>query len=66
MDIIIENLLTDLVIRTSNHFKLSFDDALEAVSQSKVANDLVAFGGSANRSSDELCTELFDEISKGY
>ena len=62
----IEVLLTDLVIKTSERFNLSFEDALAAVSQSKLANDLAATGNFKNQSSDELYAELFDEISKGY
>lgn len=66
MDKIIESLLTELVIRTSEHFGLSFDDALAAVSQSKIANDLVAFGNTDNRSAEDLCIELLNEIANGY
>lgn len=66
MDKIIENLLNDFVIKTAERFNLSFEDALAAVSQSKVANDLVAFGKPENRTNDELYDQLFDEISKGY
>lgn len=65
MDKIIETLLSEFVNKTSERFHLSFEDALAAVSQSRVANDLVAFGNPENRSSEELCDELFDEISKG-
>lgn len=66
MDKIIEKLLSDFVTKTSQHFNLSFEDALAAVSQSKVANDLVEFGNPGNRSAEEPCQELYDEISKGY
>lgn len=66
MNTIIENILTDFVNKTSEHFHLDFEEALAIVSQSKVANDLVAFGNSDNRSVEDLCAELFDEISNGY
>lgn len=66
METIIEKTLTNLVLKTSEHFNLSFEDALEAVSQSKVANDLVEFGDIGNRTPDELCQDLFYEVSKGY
>lgn len=65
MDKTIENLLIDFVNKTSEHFKLSFEDALAAVSQSKVANDLAASGNPLNLSAEKLYSELFDEISKG-
>jgi len=65
MDTIIEKLLSELIIKTTDRFNLSFDDALAVVSQSKVANELAAHGNLDNRSFDELCAELFDEISKG-
>ncbi len=61
----IESLLILLVNRASEHFDLNFEDALAAVSQSKLANDLVAHGNPDNLSSDDLCNALFDEISKG-
>lgn len=66
MDKIIEDLLADFVIKSSQRFKLSFEDALAAVSQSKVANNLVEFGKPNNCSNEDLYQELFDEISKGY
>lgn len=66
MDKIIENLLTEFVTRVSEKFKLDFEDALAAVSQTKIANDLAAKGNHDNRSAEELCAELFDEISKGW
>ena len=66
MDKIIENLLIDFVKKTSEHFNLDFEDALAAVSQSKVANDLVAYGIPENRTTEELYRVLFNEISKGY
>lgn len=66
MDNIVERILSEFVIKTSEQFKLDFEDALAAVSQSKVANDLVSFGYPENRTTDELLDELFDEISNGY
>lgn len=66
MDKTIEKLLTDFVTKTSERFNLSFEDALAAVTQSKLANDLVASGYPGNRPLDDLLTQLFDEISKGY
>lgn len=66
MDKIIENLLNEFVKKTAIRFNISFEDALAAVSQSKVANDLVALGKPAYRNSDDLCNELFEEISRGY
>lgn len=61
----IEKLLTEFVIRTAKHFNLSFEDALAAVSQSKVANEVAASGNPENRSVEDLCQELFQDISKG-
>ncbi len=66
MDKVIENLLIKLVNKTSEHFNLSFEDALAAVSQSKIANDIVSHGLPHNRNDDEISLKLFDEISKGY
>lgn len=66
MDKIIEELLTDFVIKTSERFNLSFEDALAAVSQSKVANDIVATGIPDSRSQEDLCNELLNEVSIGY
>lgn len=66
MDKIIENLLDIFVKKTAVRFNLSFEDALAAVSQSKVANDLVASGMPSDRNPDDLCNELFEEISRGY
>lgn len=40
MDKLIENLLTEFVTRAEEKFNLSFEDALAAASQTKVANNL--------------------------
>lgn len=66
MDKIIEDLLFEFVVKASERFNLNYEDALAAVCHSKVANDLAAFGKPENRSNEELCKELFEEISKGY
>lgn len=66
MDKSIENILAEFVIKASERFNLSFEDALAAVSQTKVANDLVAYGKPNHRTYEELFYDLFDEISKGY
>lgn len=66
MDKIIETLLNDFVNKASEQFNLTFEDALAAVSQTKVANNLVAHGKPENRTDKELYQELFEEISKGY
>ncbi|MBD5309480.1 MAG: hypothetical protein HDS10_03530 [Bacteroides sp.] len=65
MDKTIENILIEFVIKTSDHFNLSYEDALATVTQSKVANEIAAHGNPENRTSEELFAELFDEISKG-
>lgn len=66
MDKIIENLLTEFVLRASERFNLSFEDALAAVCQTKVANELVKSGRPENKSDDDLYRELLHEISMGY
>lgn len=66
MDKLIENLLTEFVTKAAEKFNLSFEDALAAVSQTKVANDLVAFGKPEDITTEELYYRFFDEISKGY
>lgn len=66
MENLIEDLLIDFVNNTSEHFNLDFEDALAAVSQTKVANNLVDHGIPDNKSTDELLSDLFDEIAKGY
>ena len=64
MDTSIEKILAELVINVSDHFDLEPQDALAAVAQSRVANELSSEGNVHNRSLDQLCQELYDEISK--
>lgn len=66
MDKKVENLLSEFVIRAAERFDLSFEDALAAVCRSKVANDIVATNHDDNRCTEDLCSDLFEEISKGY
>lgn len=65
MDTSVEQILSELVIRVAEHFNLEPHDALAAVAQSKLANELTNDGNVRNLSADELCSELYDEIARG-
>lgn len=65
MDTTIEKMLAELVNKVSEHFNLESHEALAAVAQSKLANDLSSVGNEKNLSFDELCRQLYDEIAKG-
>lgn len=65
MDTSVEQILSELVIRVAEHFNLEPHDALAAVAQSKLANELTNDGNVRNLSVDELCSELYDEIARG-
>lgn len=59
----IENILSELVNNVAKHFNLDFQDALAAVAQSDLANELCLNGNDQNRSIEELCAKLYDEIA---
>ena len=61
----IEDILSELVIRVQNHFKLKPIDALAAVCQSKLASTLCRDGNLYNLSLDELTELLYTGITKG-
>ena len=60
-----EKILTELVLRTAQHFHLNPQDALATVAMSRMANELSEKGNCNNLSIDELTAQLLDEISKG-
>ncbi|MDE6436529.1 MAG: hypothetical protein K2K69_03360 [Muribaculaceae bacterium] len=60
----IENILSDLVIKTAEHFQLAPQDALAAVAQSGLADELSRNGNVRNLSIEQLCQELYAEISR--
>lgn len=63
MDTKVENLLSELVMRTSKHFNMELFDALAAVAQSGVADALAEKGNPDDVSIEELSDRLFYEIS---
>ncbi len=65
MDRTIETLLTNLVIRVARHFNLDQIDAIAAVAQSRVANDLSENGNPDNLTIDQLCDKVYGEIANG-
>lgn len=65
MTLSIEDILSELVIRVQDHFKLKPIDALAAVCQSKLANTLCKDGNPSNLSLDELIELLYAGISRG-
>ena len=65
MDTSIDKILSELVIKVIEHFNMNPQDALAAVAQSRLANELSRDGNSRNLSIEELCSELYDEIAKG-
>lgn len=65
MDTSIDKILSELVIKVIEHFNINPQDALAAVAQSRLANELSRDGNTRNLSIEELCSELYDEIAKG-
>ena len=65
MDTSIDKILSELVIKVIEHFNMNPQDALAAVAQSRLANELSRDGNTRNLSIEELCSELYDEIAKG-
>lgn len=60
----IESILSELVIKTAGHFGLESSEALAAVAQSRLADELCSHGNLRNLTIDQLCSELFDEIAR--
>lgn len=65
METQIENILSVLVLRVIEHFGLNGEDALAAVAQSSLANELSQKGNIHNLSVDQLSEKLFLEIANG-
>ena len=63
MNTTVEQFLSELVIKTAKHFSLDMQDALAAVAQSKLANELSNNGNISNLTTDQLCDQLYDEIA---
>lgn len=63
MDNSIEKILSELVIKAAKHFNFESEDALAAVAQSHLANDLCQNGNPHNLSVDQLSEKLYNEIS---
>lgn len=61
----IVKILSELAVKVSEYFHLDSLDALAAVSQSRLANELSSVGNVRNLTMDELCKELYNEISMG-
>ena len=60
----VEKILSEFVARTAKHFNLDPMDALAAVVQTKLANEISKTGNIPYRSMDQLCIELYNEIAK--
>lgn len=65
METNIANILSELVISTAKHFNLSSEDAIAAVAQSHIANELATAGNIGNLTQEQLCNRLFNEIAFG-
>lgn len=64
MDISIDKILSELVLKVARHFNLPPQEAVAVVAQSKLANELSSNGNIANKSLDQLSSELYEEIAK--
>lgn len=65
MDKLIENLLSEMIVRAADHFNLDKQEAMALVAQSRVANELCTNCNVKNIAIEDICQTLFDEISKG-
>lgn len=63
MDTSIDQFLTTLVFKVAEHFGFEPQEALDAVAQSQVADELSRHGNLANLSLDQICQKLYKEIS---
>lgn len=63
MDTSIDQILTTLVFRVAEHFGFAPQEALAAVAQSQVADELSKQGNLDNLSLDQICQRLYKEIS---
>lgn len=59
----IDQILSTLVVKVTEHFRLDPQDALAVVAQSKTADELATRGNVGNLSIDRICKKLYDEIS---
>ena len=59
----IEKILSELVIKTAKHFNIDPQDALAAVTQSNLANELCHKGNVNNLTIEQLCEMLYKEIA---
>lgn len=64
MNTSIEDILSQLVIRTAEHFNLSADEGIAAVVQSRIANEISA-GKNIDCDFADLCESLYNEIAQG-
>ncbi len=58
-----EKLLIALMINVEKHFNIRGEDALAAVAQSKLANDLAEYGNKDGLTLEELSEKLYKEIA---
>ena len=61
----VEYILSELVIRVADYFNFDPQDALAAVAQSKLANELTRDGNVRNMSIEQLSSEICNEIARG-
>ncbi len=65
MDLSIEDILCELVIRVQNHFRCEPIVALAAVAKSKLANKLNTQGNGSQLSLDQLANQLYSDLARG-
>ena len=65
MDLSIEEILSELVIRVQKHFNISSLEAVETVALSKLGNYLSEHGNPAGLSLDQLTKQLYTDITIG-
>jgi len=63
MDNSIDHFLTTLVFKVAEHFGFEPQEALAAVAQSRVADEISKQGNLANLSLEQTCQRLYKEIS---
>lgn len=63
MNMSMEDFLSKLVIKVAEHFGISYQNALESVARSKIANAISAKDYVGDLDFDNVCERLYSEIS---
>lgn len=63
MDEKIVNLVAEITFRTADHFNFDYDKALDAVAHSRIVNHMIDTENKENKTLDELCELVIDEIA---